>query len=327
MPHRRVAYLLILTLAGTVGLGCASKPKKVVALKPAPATRPVLKERPVMDISRGGAGLPVEEVSEVRSAEQLAHGLVSGLDKRLELPATREAVVVLGSGDQLDLLRIDVSDGKIRANYTPKQFSQPGKPEPAIAVKKFEYLAWPITYQDRETRWKLAASDVKFGLLKDKSGKQTLVMTDAREGTFDFSLQIASIRPMLLRAVSANGGAGNMLRDLNVSITSDNPRSLTVEMDVKALVLFIPTTVRMHARADLDRWCNVQLSELRCEGLDAGGAIIAKLAEGQIEKMNGKVLPLVKWPGDRVVLSDVQFHVDEALKINAKFEARDPDGN
>jgi len=322
------AYLrvLLVGLVLNLALGCAAHTKRVAMVKPAPATRPVLTGRPLMDISRGGAGLPLEDVQGVKSRDQLMHGLTSGLDKRLELPTDHQVVVAKGVDRKLDLLRIDVSKGKIRSTYNPKQFASPGNPEPAITVKKFEYLAWPIYYQNGETRWRLAATDVKFGLLKDRNGQQALIMTDAREGSFDFSVPLASIRPMLLKAGSGNGGAGSFVQDVDVQFTSGNPRSLTVGMDVKAVFLFVPLSVRLHARADLDQWCNVQFSELSCEGLDAGGKAVAALAQGQIDKYNGKVLPLVRWPGDRVVLSDVRVTVDDALRITAKFQARDSDG-
>ena len=111
-------------------------------------------------------------------------------------------------------------------------------------------------------------------------------------------------------------------QDVDLQLASDNPHNLSIQMQLKATVLLVPVTVRLKGRADIDQWCNLKLSDLSCEGLDTGGKLAAAFAKGPLEKCNGMLMPLVRWPEDRVVLTDVEFHLDDSLNISATFAGR-----
>lgn len=308
----------VLVLAMMVG--CASKPKSPVVQKPPPATRPVLAAKPVIDISRGGGGLPLDDVKSLDSRTQLVEGLRKGYERRLIMPQTDAWIRLVGTDHRrLDSLAIDLSNQAVRDTYKPSQYEAPGKPEPGISAKTFEYRAWPLIYQNGQTRWRIEATEAQFSLVRDRAGKHSLVLSDAKEGLFEFSVRLDDIKPMLMRSASANAPAGFVMKDVDVQFSSDGPRSLTIDTKIESSIFFVPTTIHMHARADIDQWCNVRLSEVSCKGQDAGGAVVAAFLEPTLEKQNEKVLPLVKWPEDRVVVKDVQIKLDESLTINAKF--------
>jgi hypothetical protein len=82
---------------------------------------------------------------------------------------------------------------------------------------------------------------------------------------------------------------------------------LALQIQIKATFLFLPMTFRMSARADIDPWCNVKLSGLSCEGLDPGGTLLAAFVNRAVQKYNGQLLTLARWPEDRVQLTDLQF--------------------
>jgi hypothetical protein len=321
---RRNAIVLPMVCLLALVVGCAARPKTRVVEK-LPTTRPVVTGRPVLEISRGGAGLPLDNPASLTSSNELLKDLLASYEKRLILPDAHSPVTLVGNNPRrLDRLQVNLSDAVIRDKYRPSQFNAPGKLEPALSVREFEYVAWPLYYQKVPTCWRLSASDARFGLLRDPGGRQTLVLTEAREGNFEFQVKLADLKPMMLRGAAANPRTGFGVQDVDVTLSSDNSRSLTVDMLVKAAILYVPTTVRLHARADVDEWCNVRLTQLSCQGMDPGGVLLAGVLAGTIEKYEGKLMPLARWPDNRIVLTDVQFTLDDSLNITGQFEAAPP---
>lgn len=307
--------------------GCASRPRPTspvaVAPTPPPATRPALTAAPIIDIARGGGGVPLEEAQVPQNNEQLKESLLKAYSGRFVLPENASPVTLQGNDTRsLELLKIDLSNSVVRDSFRPRQYQAPAKPEPGIAVRRFEYIAAPLLYQNGQTHWRLWAEDAYLSLLRNPNGKNTLTLTDAREGGFEFTISLADLRPMLLKGSMVSSNGAFKVSDADVRFTSDNPRNVTLDMKITAALFFVPTTFQMHVRADIDPWCNVKLSELSCQGLDAGGSVVAVFIDTGLQKQNGKLLPLVRWPGDKVVLTDVQFRVDESLTITARF-ARD----
>lgn len=313
---------LVLVLIGLAWqAGCASHPKPVAATRPA-ATRPVATGRPLLDIGRGGAGLPLDGNTALGSTADLQKGIQSAFERRLHLPADSTPVLISGSSrDNLDRMQIDISHATIQSEFRPGQNTKPVKPEPALSVRQFQYTAWPVFYQSIASYWRMNATDAQFGLIRGEQGAQTLVLTNAREGSFEFQLPLRDLTKIpnnpATRPATRPGDVG--LEDLKLDITSDDPHSLQFRMQMKITFLFLPMTFAISGRADVDEWFNVRLSELACSGLDAGGKLVAGFAEPALQKANGKLSPLVTWADARMHLTDVQFHVDEYLHISAKF--------
>jgi hypothetical protein len=317
-----VVMALAMTTLLLLGGACSSSPKPAVAHHVAPVKAPATAPTPppVIDISRGGGGVPLDKASDLDSREAFLAGLIKQYQARITMPDGVSPITMVGDDHRnLDLLRIDVSNGKVRQEFVPKQYSAPGQPEPGIATKKFEYLASPLFYQNGSTRWHLVAYDARLGLLRNRDGQASLAITDAREGEFEFSLPLAELKTMMMGGSAANKTGAVKVKDVDLKFTSDNPHSLTVEMRVELAILYVPATFRVHGRADIDERYNVRLSELSCKGEDATGMVVAALIEGPMQKMNGRIQPLVRWPGDRVQLTDVQIRLDESLGITAKF--------
>lgn len=324
MTHRLFLGLCLLLLAG-----CTARTKPRVAIKaPAAPAHAVAKPTvarpsfaaPILDIFRGGAGLPLEISDDLTSQQQLVQGLRKGYERRIDLKESRSWITLDGADPRrLDLLKIDLTNQAVREDFTATAYERPSKLEPGIRARQFEYLARPLLYRNGATQWRISASDARFSLLRDKAGRETLILSDAREGSFEFSVLLADISPMLLGAISKRSAFGFVARNIEVEFTSQNPRNLVMDLRMKGSMLLVPATVQIHGRLDIDEACNVRFTELTCTGEDAGGAMMAAFAEPALKKQQRRVAPLVSWPGNRIVVKDVHITVDEALRIRGEF--------
>src|SRR5262249_16843420 len=201
-------FPLLLAIGLCLG-GCASKPKGDPSVRTTLPPKPIM-EKPVIDFARGGAGLPLEGVSTLHSQEDLIRGLTLGYQPRVTLPDLASAPILVTGGvfPMIDSLRIDLSQATVRPDYKPRQFKAAGALEPALSVANFEYIAAPLHYQNWATYWRLAASGARLGLLRGRSGQSTLVLTDAVEGSFEFSMNLDDLPQMLLAGARSNARGG-----------------------------------------------------------------------------------------------------------------------
>jgi hypothetical protein len=299
--------------------GCASKPK------PSQTSQPIVVGKPILDFARGAGALPLEGKDKPRSQEELTQRLLQGYQTRLQLPEDQSPITVSGdSYPHLDTSRIDVSNAIVRPSFKPAQTKKPIEHlEPTLSVNQFEYVASPLRYADRETHWQINVRDARFGFFHDPSGRTGLVMTDAAEGSLQFSVKLSDLKPMMLRGAREHAKGGFWVRNAAVSLTSEDTRSLSAELRVEAVWMLVPTTFRIHGHMTIDSDFHVRLSDLTCEGENLGGSLLASLIGPSIRKYNGRVMPLAKWPGDRVAVRDVAIHVDDALRMTAWFGQRD----
>ncbi|HEX2974150.1 MAG TPA: hypothetical protein VHP11_17585, partial [Tepidisphaeraceae bacterium] len=112
------------------------------------------------------------------------------------------------------------------------------------------------------------------------------------------------------------------VKDAAVSLASEDTRSLSALLRVQAVWMLIPTTFHISGQMHIDDSFHVTLSNVACEGEDMGGSLLASLIGPAIRKYNGRVMPLAKWPGDRVELRDVVIRVDDTLRMTVWFGQR-----
>ena len=279
--------------------------------------------KPVIDFGKGGGGLPIEGIKQLKTVPDLMLGLMQGYRSRLELPKDHDAISIEGEFPHLDLLRVDLTEAKLKRDFRPHQFKKPSSPKAVVFAKQFEYVARPIRYHDGPMEMVITARDAELSLIRD-GDKSSLVVTNASEGTFDFSMNIADIRPMLMAGAKENASGGFGVRDIIFEARSDNERSLVVDMKVAATWLFVPADLHLTGRVDIDDNFNVRLSGLRCDGENLGGLLLAGFVDDQMQKHNGKVMPLAAWPGDKLRLSGAQIQVDDHIRIKAAFGPTTP---
>jgi hypothetical protein len=309
--RRNSLAVLLLFLSMIMVTGCAHRSRPEQA-------QVTYVSRPLIDFGKGGGGMPLEGVKEFHTAADLLLGLTQGYRSRVELPKDHDPITIVGEFPHLDLLRVDLSDGSLKKDFKPRQFRKPSAPQPVVFVRQFESVAHPLRYHDGPMEWRVSARDAELDLIRD--GEQSsLVLTSAAEGSFEFSMNVADVRPMLLAGAKAHANGGFSVKDIQFDARSENDRSLIIDLKVEANWLLLPADFRIGGRVDLDEACNVRLSGLKCEGENLGGLLLAGFIDDAMQKHNGKVMPLAQWPGNKIQLSGAQIKLDDHIRIKAAF--------
>ena len=303
--------ILLLTLS-ILMVGCAHRSR------PEGQAQLIYVSKPIIDFGRGGGGLPIEGVKEFRGNADLLLGLTKGYRSRLELPKDHEPIIITGDFPNIDLLRIDLSEASLKGNYKPHQFKKPSKPQTALFVKQFEHVARPLRYQDGPMEWHIAAKDAELSLIRD-GDQSSLVLTSAAEGSFEFSMKLSDIKPMIMAGAKEHATGGFSVKDVTFDARCEGERSLVVDMKVDATWLLVPANFHLAGRIDIDEAFNVHLSGLRCDGENFGGILLAGFIDDAMQKHNGKVMPLAAWPGNKIRLSGAQIQLDDHIRIKAGF--------
>jgi hypothetical protein len=307
----KLSAILILVISLVV-TGCAHRSR------PEEKTQLTYVSKPVIDFGRGGGGLPIEGFKQVHSAAELLQGITQGYHSRVEMPRDHEAITVDGQFPRLDLLRIDLSNATLKKEFRPHQFKKPSAPQPIVFTKQFEYIARPIRYADGPIEMYITARDAEMSLIRD-GDQASLVLTNASEGSFEFSMNVADVRPMLMAGAREHASGGFSVRDIIFEAHSNSDRSLSVDLVVKANWLLLPADFHLTGRVDIDDAFNVRLSGLRCDGENLGGLLLAGFIDEAMQKHNGKVMPLAAWPGNKIGLSHAQIQIDDHIRIKAGF--------
>jgi hypothetical protein len=301
-----------LALLSFIVCGCAGRSR--------PEARPQITyvSKPVIDFGRGGGGLPLEGIKDLESAGDLLAGLTRGFESRIELPSGHQPITLSGEFPHLEALTVNLSNATLRKEYKPRELKKPTAPQPKVFVKNFEYVARPLKYQDGPMEWHITAKDAELSLIRDGE-KGSLILTNASEGSFEFSMNLANVRPMLLAGAKAHAKGGFSVRDVEISARCENERSLLIDMKVDATWMLLPATFRIKGRIDIDESFNVCLSGLGCEGRNLGGLLLSGFINDAMQKHNGKLMPLAAWPGDRIRLSGAKINLDDQIRIKAAF--------
>jgi len=307
----KFSAILILSLL-TIVTGCAHRSR------PEGQAQLTYVSKPVIDFGRGGGGLPVDGFKQVHSAADLLQGLIQGYRSRIEMPKDHDAITVGGEFPHLDLLRVDLTNGALKKDFRPHQFKKPSAPQPTVFTRQFEYVARPLRYEEGLIEMHISARDAEMSLIRD-GDQASLVLTDAAEGSFEFSMNVADIRPMPLAGAKAHANGGFGVRDITFDAHSDNDHSLVIDLKVQANWLLLPADFHIAGRVDIDDSFNVHLSGLRCDGENLGGLLLAGFIDDAMQKHNGKVMPLAQWPGNKIHLSNAQIQIDDHIRIKAGF--------
>jgi hypothetical protein len=301
--------------------GCQTNHKTTArVIPPKPATEPALTAKPMIDFRRGAAGFPLVGHLPLNSRDNFVKELTGGYLARVDLPATRPAVVARGRFPDLDSLDIDLSGGKIRDSYRPTSLKSVRRLTPIASVRSLSYTADPLHYDDASQSLRITASDVKLALIRGRGDKEVLVMTDASQGEARFFASLDDLNTIVRDATDDNAGrAVFFVRDTRLTMMSENPRSLAATVQIRGLWLLIPTSITLSGRIDIDQHFDATLSHLSCTGTDVGGPLLAGFINSALKKYDGKVMPLAAFPGDRMKMRDLHISVDDALRIDAEF--------
>lgn len=305
-------------LVASVLVGCGSR-------KPTtqPATRPL--GPPVFDGRRGGGSFPLETNVALPTNEALRAALELGYTKRLRPPTTQATAVrmngpISDTSDRLDELTVEVTGWSVRPEYEPKQLAGETSLERTFRSSSVAYRAEPLLHERGAISVVLEADDAEMHLLKDKAGTRGLVLAGAKRGSLRFRAAMSDLSGTMFAASRRGADRGGAKVDqVQLALTSDNPRSLDGTLTLRGSWLLLPMTLHLSGRIDVDDTMHATFSRLGATGEGPAGDIIAPFIDRGMKKIDGRRSPLMVFRDGKTKATDFRVHTGEHFDLEIKF--------
>jgi hypothetical protein len=247
--------------------------------------------------------------------------LIEAQSKRVLFPDAAQSFIQI-EGDEYPALRsmsVDISGAQIRPDFQPGEFKSPTLTDRVLNIRSFEYRAWPVKFAAAQGYLRIHAEDVSMALLQE-NGNSCLVITDARDGEMEIAFALDDLRDALHTIAKHQASkAGFTLRDLSISLRLESPNQIFMTLEVAGNWLILPGRLKLTGRLTLDDSFNAHVSDVDLRGMDLGGWAMAGVVENKVRQSNGRVVPLVRFPGNRIQLRDVKVNVDDKWRLRARF--------
>jgi hypothetical protein len=168
---------------------------------------------------------------------------------------------------------------------------------------------------------RLAADDVRLDVAKDARGQLTPSLAAARNGTLLVEFTKAELQHLLLAFAQAGAAEqGVKIESADLTLASAGPRAVTASVRVRAKKGFIPATLVIDGRADVDEQLAVTLSGLRATGEGVVGSMVSGVIGGKLREHEGKRFDLRPAALRSLRLRGLQVDPGDPLRVSAAFE-------
>jgi hypothetical protein len=255
------------------------------------------------------------------SSDELAEAINGALAEVLTLDGKGKAVSAEGGKfPSIKKLKINLNNAAVSATEPPPKPKPTGKREPGIAVDQLEVVGKPIKYEQNKLELELKASGVKFDFGRDKKGQPLLVLAEAKDGRVQAKMSKADIEALARTAAElAAKQQGIKIEGLDLTLTSQGPRSLAADARVKAKKMMVSGVIHIKGKVDVDDEMNATVSGLECKGEGMVGTMVAGVVQGKLKPYEGKVFPLMTFSLGDVALRDLKIEVKNTIKVSAEF--------
>lgn len=254
------------------------------------------------------------------SSEALARSIEDALGEVFNLPKKSVVNVTDGKYPRLKSVRINLSGASVSATEPPPKPRPSGKREDGPRVDKLEITAQPVKYEKTQLNLKVSGTGLQFDFARDKKGHPLLVLTDAEDGKVEAKISKADLETLARAAAEmAAEQQGIRIQDLDLDLRSDGPRSVALEVRIKAKKLMVSGTLIITGRLDVDDDLNATVSKLNAEGEGMVGTAAAALVQKKIKSYNGMEIPLMAFSLGDVALRDLKISVKKDVSVSAVF--------
>ena len=254
------------------------------------------------------------------SSDALARSIEDALGEVFELPKKSVVAIKDGKFPKLKTVRINLSGASVSATEPPPKPKPTGKREDGPRVDKLEITAQPIKYEKTQLNLKLSGTGLQFDFARDKKGHPLLVLTDAEDGKVEAKISKADLETLARQAAEmAAEQQGIKIKDLDLELRSDGPRSIAVDVRIKARKMMVSGTIHITGRLDVDDELNATISKLNAEGEGMIGTAAAALVQKKIRSYNGMEVPLMAFSLGDVALRDLKISVKNDVQVSAAF--------
>jgi hypothetical protein len=232
---------------------------------------------------------------------------------------TRE---VLGEGaafPTLEKLRIDLTDTQLTRAYRPSKLPPGGRQE--VPIAHFELLGAPVYFERAPLEVRLVAEGVKAAVAMGE-GTGGFVLESAAAGDVSLQTTRAALETLLhALAVEAAAKQGLEVKKTSLQFTQEGPRVVSFRVEVTVKVFVMSAVLALTGQFTIDEALNARLSNL---ALDGDGMILklaGSYARPHLDRLEGRVFPLLALTPDVLKLRDVELTAGETLRVRAQFGA------
>ena len=259
--------------------------------------------------------LPLAAEKFPATPDELAAALTAGF-------AARGVAVekVSAEGEALDALAV-LTVGLAGAKFTRgfRVASTPVADAAAVVVERLEIVGAPVDFEGTPLEVRVEAVDAELRFA-GVSGDGALVLAAAAGGSVALRVAHAALENLLHGlAKDAAEKQGVEVKKTRLELTARGPRALAFRCAVTAKMFVLSADLSLSGNLDVDEQLNARVS-----GLTLGGdAMITKLAAGfvrpQLDKLEGRVIPLRALAAGGLPLRDVEISMRDGLEVCAKF--------
>jgi hypothetical protein len=219
------------------------------------------------------------------------------------------------------LASIAISLDGARLEARPQEIpSVSGQPVPALSVDSLTAEGSRLAVGPASIDFALAAKEVELHRANDAKGNVVLLLQKAAHGRIDISTATADLEALIAELAAAEAGKhGVAVDNVQLSLRSSGSRSLAAEVRLRGKKLFMSASLRITGQVDLDDNLNAKISGLNCGGEGAIASVACGVLKPQLQKLDGRVFPLMSLPLGDVRLRDVRFAAGEKLSVSAEF--------
>lgn len=219
------------------------------------------------------------------------------------------------------LAEINVSlDGARLQPDPPRPELISGATSPALQVERFSVHAFGLSIGPITADLSISASEVHLGQSRDSDDEIVLSLRDASDGKIEISAPLANLEEGIARIAKGEAGKhGVTIENVQLTARATSPRSLEVEVRLRARKLFLSASIQVTGQLDLDSELNAKISGLKCKGDGAIAAIACGVLDPHLQKLEGREFPLMSLPLGEVRLRDVRLAVSDRLSVTAEF--------
>ncbi|HKP93092.1 MAG TPA: hypothetical protein VJS88_04280 [Chthoniobacterales bacterium] len=252
------------------------------------------------------------------TAAELASRLNESLRDAFHLPGDP---VVVREIAYPRLAAITVSlDGAQLKGAPPAMPSVSGEAAPALSVDSFAARGSGLAVGPAAIDFALEATGVDLRRANDRDGNIVLLLHKAAQGRIDLSTATADLEALIAEVAAAEAGKHGVAIDkVQLSLRSNGPRSLGAEVRLRGRKLFMSASLRITGQLDLDDQLNARVSGLDCTGEGAIASVACGILKPQLQRVEGRVFPLMSLPIGEVRLRDVRIAAGEKLSVTAEF--------
>ena len=259
--------------------------------------------------------LPLAAEKFPATPDELAAALKGGFAARgVAVPEVRAEGAVLAT---LAALRVGLTGARFTRGF--RVTATPAAEPATVVAERLEIIGSPLDFEGTPLAVRLEAEGAELHFAGEPADG-ALVLADAAGGFVTLTVAHGALEALLHRlAKEAAEKQGVEIKKTKLDLTARGPRALSFRCAVTAKMFVMSADLSLSGNLDVDEQLNARLS-----GLTLGGdAMIAKLAAGfvrpQLDKLEGRVFPLLALAPGRLKLRDVEIATRDGLEIRAKF--------